>query len=287
MYMSSFTYHRPTSVAEVLDLLQSQEGAQILAGGHSLLPTMKLRLNAPSALVDIGRVPELTGITVEGDSLRLGAMTTHADVAASADVARLCPLLAETAKQIGDAQVRNRGTLGGSLAHADPAADYPATMVALNATIHVAGASGERTVAAADFFVDLFATALQPGELLTAVTIPALTANQGSVYLKHRHPASGYCVTGAAVVVTVDNGQCRDVRLVIGGATANPVLVTAVAEALEGQPTGEADLKAAASHVAAALADPLSDIYASADYRRHLATVLARRALALAVERAS
>jgi aerobic carbon-monoxide dehydrogenase medium subunit len=287
MYLNSFTYHRPTTVAEVLALLQSQEGAQILAGGHSLLPLMKLRLHAPPVLVDIGRVPELTGITVQANKLRLGALTTHAEVAASAEVARLCPILAETARQIGDPQVRNRGTLGGNLAHADPAADYPATLVALNATIHIRGTSGERTIAAADFFVDLFATALQPGELLTAVTIPTLAANQGSVYLKHRHPASGYCVTGAAAVVTVEHSQCRDVRLVIGGATANPVLVTAVAAALEGQAANTANLQAATAHVAAALANPLSDVYAPADYRLHLASVLARRALALAVERAN
>ncbi len=287
MYPTSFDYYRPTSVAEAIELLRQHEDARVLAGGHSLLPAMKLRATTPAVLVDIGRIPGLAGIRPTASGLRIGALTTHAAIAASDVVEATCPVLAEAAAQIGDTQVRNRGTIGGSLAYADPAADYPTVVVALNATLVAVGPSGEREIPAREFFVDLFTTALQPGELLTAVDVPALGAMTGSAYVKHRHPASSYAVVGVAAIVRLQNGRCADVSLAVGGATANPVIATAAQQALIGQAASAEAIAAAAERVAEAITNPLSDTYASGEYRTHLATVLARRALTAAVERAS
>src|SRR5438045_8395740 len=216
MRPAEFEYHRSATLDEAIGLLGA-EGARPLAGGHSLLPAMKLRLATPESLVDISRLPGLGAIEQEDGGLRIGALATHASVAASEVVASACPALAEAAAHIGDPQVRNRGTIGGSLAHADPGADYPTVVKALDATIVVRGSGGEREVSADDFFIDVFQTALQPGELVTSVRIPAAP---GSAYEKHRHPASGYAVVGVAAVV-------RDVgaRVAVGGATATPVVV--------------------------------------------------------------
>jgi aerobic carbon-monoxide dehydrogenase medium subunit len=286
MFAYPFAYYRAASVVEAVTLLQDVEGAQLLAGGHTLLPAMKLHLSAPAALVDISRIPELAGISVEAGQLRIGATATHAAIARSNLVQEQQPLLSEAAAQIGDPQVRNRGTIGGALAHADPGGDYPAALVAAGATIHVTGPGGERQVAAAGFFLDLFTTALAPGELITAVSLPRLPAHSGSAYVKQRHPASGYCVVGAAALVTLgDDGRCAAARLVIGGATPLPLEMTAVAEALQGRMPTETSVRQAVEHVAAAIREPFSDSYASADYRIHLASVLSRRALFTAVAR--
>lgn len=286
MYTSAFNYYRPQSLAEALALLHAHPEAKVLAGGHSLIPAMKLRVAQPAALVDIGRLPGLAGITEAGGALRLGALTTHNAVASSALVRAQCGLLAEAASQIGDQQVRNRGTLGGSLAHADPAADYPTVILALGATLHVAGAAGERTIPAGAFFTGLLSTALGAGELLTAVTVPVCGAGTGGAYLKHPHPASGYAVAGAAALVTVADGKVAQVSLAIGGVCATPVRAAAAEKALAGQAPSESAIAAAAAKAAEALSDPLSDSYASGDYRVHLATVLAKRALTQAVARA-
>jgi len=286
MYPTSFDYYRPTSVAEAIELLRQHEDARVLAGGHSLLPAMKLRAAAPAVLVDIGRIPGLAGIRTTATGLRIGALTTHAAIAASDAVKATCPILAEAAAQIGDVQVRNRGTIGGSLAYADPAADFPTVMVALNATLIATGPNGEREIPAREFFVDLFTTALRPDELLTAIGVPALGAGSGSAYVKHRHPASSYAVVGVAAIVTLRDGRCADISLAVGGATANPVIATAAQQALIGQAPSAEAIAAAAERVAEAITNPLSDTYAAGEYSTHLETVLARWALPAAVERA-
>lgn len=263
MHKAKFDYHRPESVDAALALLQ--EGGKALAGGHSLIPVMKMRLAQPESLVDLGRIPGLSGITDEGDSIKIGAMTTHADVNQSDLVRAAVPVLCEAAGMIGDPQVRNRGTIGGSIAHADPAADYPTVLVALGATVHIQGANGSRDVAAGDFFVDLFQTALEETELITAVSVPKLAEGASASYQKHRHPASAYAVVGVCSV-RIDEGQ----TIVIGGASATPTTVTG--------PLGTDE--EVMSSVAAAITDPMGDTYASGEYRVHLAGVLAKRAIA-------
>src|SRR5262245_38358913 len=232
MYSTSFEYFRPKTLAEAAKLLKSK-GARVLAGGHSLLPLMKLRMAQPRSLVDIGAIKGLSGIKTQGKGLAIGAMTTHAEIAASALVRKNCPLLAETAEQIGDVQVRNRGTIGGSIAHADPAADFPTALIALEATIVARGGRGERKIPAGKFFVDLFTTALKSGEIVTSVLVPALGKGTGSAYLKHGHPASRYAVAGVAAIVEVSGGRIRNARLAVGGVTTNPVRASAAEAALE------------------------------------------------------
>jgi carbon-monoxide dehydrogenase medium subunit len=282
MYAARFDYHRPRSLAEAADLLKKDPDARILAGGHSLLPAMRLRLSSPSALVDLSGVQELGGIRAADGAVVIGAMTTHAAVAESDVVRSSCPLLAETAADIGDLQVRNRGTIGGSVAHADPGADYPTALTALGATVE----AGSRKMPIEGFFKGLFTTDLRPGEILTAVQVPTYGKGTGGAYLKHRHPASSYAVVGVAALVTVSGGRCAKVSLVVGGASANPVRVKAAEAALTGQAPNAASFAAAAGHVAAAIAKPMSDLYASGEYRVHLAGVMAQRALAKAAERA-
>jgi carbon-monoxide dehydrogenase medium subunit len=248
---------------------------------------MRLRVAGPAALIDIGRLKELRGVKAAEAALEIGALTTHAELASSDAVLQGCPILAEAAAQIGDLQVRNRGTIGGSLAHADPAADYPTVVVAAGATLWAAGTSGSRELPAEGFFKDLFTTDLEPGEILTAVRVPTYGKGTGGCYLKHRHPASSFAVVGVAALLSVAGGTCSKVSLVVGGATVNPLRARAAEAALTGQAPGDAAFAAAAAKVPEAITDPLSDTYASADFRRHLATVLAKRALAAAARRAT
>ena len=278
MQPAKFDYYRPDTLSEAVELLTGVDGARPIAGGHSLLPAMKLRVANPAALVDLGRIPDLTGISRDGDSLMIGALATHAAVAAS-DLAKAdCPVLADTASQIGDPQVRNLGTIGGSLAHADPAADYPTLMRAIGATIHVTGAGGsERAIPADDFFVDLFTTSLEVGELVTAVEVPVMAAGQSGGYLKHRHPASSYA--GIAAIVTVDGGSCTAAAIGVGGVTGTPERADAAEAALVGQEPTDELVATAAAAVAESLANPIGDIYASGEFRVHLASVLTKRAL--------
>lgn len=287
MYPASFEYFRPKTIAQATAYLAKHKDSKVLAGGHSLLPAMKLRLASPAALVDIGRIAKLAGIRFSKGALEIGALTTHAEVAASEAVRRKCPILAEAAALIGDPQVRNRGTVGGSLAHADPAADYPTVVLALDGTIRAAGPGGPREILASEFFRDLFTTALAHDELLTSVRLPRLAAGTGSAYVKHRHPASGYAVIGAAAIVEIRDGRCSRASLWVGGATATPVRVRGAETALAGQPLSDSAISEASALVAEALANPIGDMYASAEYRLHLAGVLAKRALTLAAERAS
>ena len=279
MFPASFEYHRPKSVDEAVKLLHEVKGARVLAGGHSLLPAMKLRLSSPTALIDISRIPDLKGIRVVNGSVQIGALTTHAEIAASPDVRRACPVLAEAAGNIGDTQVRNRGTIGGSLAHADPGADYPTLMLLLGARFSVADGR-PREIAAEHFFVDLFTTSLAPGELLTWVSIPAIPAGAKAVYLKHRHPASSFAVVGVAALASVKDGKCADVRIAIGGAASTPVRASSAEKMLNGREPSEENIARAAEAVREAIRHPLGDTYASADFRVHLATVMTKRALA-------
>ncbi len=288
MYPTNFDYYRPTTVAEAIALLGKNKDAKVLAGGHSLLPAMKLRVSMPAALIDIGRIKDLTGIQVEGMQLKIGALTTHATIARSDAVKTGCPILSETALQIGDMQVRQRGTIGGSLAHADPAADFPTVITALGGTLTAMGPKGSREIPINQFYVGLLTTALRPDELLTGITVPAYgkLPGMGGAYLKHRHPASSYAVVGVAAMLGLDGGKCARVALVVGGATVNPVHAEAAEKALTSKEPSEANLEAATALVAQALTNPLSDTYASSEYRIHLATVLAKRALLMAAARA-
>jgi carbon-monoxide dehydrogenase medium subunit len=285
MYPARFDYHRASSIAQALDLLGSKQDAKLLAGGHSLLPMMKLRLAQPANLIDIGGIKELTGIELSGASVRIGALTVHADLAASDVLKKSCPIVAEAAAKIGDPQVRNRGTIGGNLTHADPGSDLPAVIRALDATLHLQSKSGKRAVKASEFFVDLLTSAVGEGEILTAIEVPVLDG-AGSAYLKFEHPASGYAVVGAAAIVRVKGGEIGSARLCFNGVTATPLDASGVSSALVGKAADDAAIDAAVNGNLVA-EDPLADVFASGEYRVHLAKVFGRRALKLARDRAS
>jgi carbon-monoxide dehydrogenase medium subunit len=286
MYPAKFDYYRAGSVQEAISLLQQHEDAKVLAGGHSLIPAMKLRLAQPPALVDIGRIAELRGITQNGSTIRIGALTTHVTLATSDVLKAGCAVLAEAAAQVGDQQVRNKGTIGGNLAHADPASDLPGAVLALGGSIHVAGPNGSRQIDVNDFFVDLLTTDLQPDELLVAVEVNALSGKSGSAYLKFEHPASGYAICGAAAVVKLaGDGSCESASLCFNGVTAIPYNAAGVASALAGKKLDDAAIDQAVN-AGIAIAEPMSDIHASGSYRVELAKVYGRRALKLARDRA-
>ena len=279
MYPAKFEYHRAHSIQEALDLLKKHSGAKLLAGGHSLIPMMKLRLAQPPVVVDIGRISELGGISQENGHLRIGSLTTHAELARSEMVQKYCPILSQAAAQIADPQVRNKGTIGGNLAHADPGSDLPAVTLALNGIIHLTGLDGDRQVQASDFFVDLLVTELQAGEVLAAVELPVLDSQSGSSYLKFEHPASGYAVCGAAAVVRIGNdGSCQQANLCFNGVTAVPFNASPVGTALSGQNLEDAVIDQAVTNNLV-IEDPMGDIFASGPYRVELAKVYGRRAL--------
>ncbi len=288
MFPSGFEYFAARSIDEALELLSKYgEDAKLLAGGHSLIPAMKLRLASPRYLIDLGQVPGLSGVRVEGKELIIGALTVHADVAASEFARRQLPGLAEAASAIGDLQVRNRGTIGGSVSHADPAADFPVILTALKAVFVLASPSGRRTVPAEEFFVDFYTTALASNEVLTEIRIPLPPPRAGTAYAKLPHPASGYVVVSAGVLlVRSASGECESVRVAIGGLGSGPIRATATEAALQGQAL-TAKAIAAAANKAAEGTDPDGDFYASADYKRHVAAVYARRAIEKAAERAT
>ena len=288
MIPAPFEYHAAKSLDDALRLLERHgDEAKVLAGGHSLLPLMKLRLASPRYLIDLGRLRGLSYIRLEGEQIAIGALTSHADVEASDLLRGRCPLLPETAAEIGDVQVRNRGTIGGSLAHADPAADYPAAILALEAEIIATSSAGKRTIRAKDFFVDLLTTQLRPGEILTEVRVPALGPRTGTAYAKLHQPASGFAVVGAAArVVLGRGGTIAEVALGITGLGAKAFRATAAEKALRGKKPNAKLVAAAVRNVAQGV-DALSDIHASAEYRREMASVYARRALERAIERAS
>jgi carbon-monoxide dehydrogenase medium subunit len=286
MYPADFDYHRARSIKEAQQMLAANPGAKLLAGGHSLLPLMKLRLASPPAVIDIGRVAELRGISTSGNTLRIGALTTHAELAASADIRRRAAALAEAAAVVGDPAVRNRGTIGGNVAHADPASDLPTVLVALGAQMLVVGPGGERSIDAQQFFTGIMATALQDDEILAAVIVPAAAPGQGSAYVKFSHPASRYAVVGAAAAVTVEGGTCKAVAVAIGGLVPAARRAPSVERSLTGQQPSDSALASAAAQVAHDLDEVNGDLFASADYRRAVAPVYVKRALSAAVARA-
>ncbi len=287
MIPGEFEYFVPTSVQEAVSLLQQHgEDAKVLAGGHSLIPLLKLRLASPPVLVDIGRIQELKGIQRQNGSVTIGALATHADIEFSEDLRGVFPLMHDTATVIGDPMVRNLGTFGGALAHADPAGDWPAVALALNATMRLTGPNGERTVAADDFFVDLLTSAVEPGEVLTAVEIPVPQGKYGTSYQKFSHPASGYAVVGVAALVQLGaDGACQDCRVAITGAGPKATRATATEDALKGQQLTE-ELIAQAAEQAGNGMDFLGDIFASESYRAHLVKVFTKRALLGAMQAA-
>ena len=281
MIPATFAYRRAASVDEALRMLTEAGGdARLLAGGHSLLPAMKLRLDRPGTVIDISRIDELAAIEESGSGVRIGAAATHDRIASCGLVGARAPLVAAAAGAIGDVQVRNKGTIGGSVAHADPAADYPAALLASDAVIHVRGAGGSRQIAAADFFVDLYATALEDGEIVTAVEVPD-QGGAGSSYQKFPHPASRFAVCGAAVSVMTDGGRCASARVALNGVAAAAFRDRGVEAGLEGATLDAATIQAAAAKAADGR-ELLSDLFADADYRRHLAKVFVRRALTAA-----
>lgn len=278
MFPSQFEYHRPSTVEEAVRLLQGDPDAKILAGGHSLIPAMKLRLAAPSALVDLNHIDSLRSISVNGD-IRIGAMATYEQLYEADNLKGVLPILRETIYQLGDRQVQARGTFGGALAHSDPGADLTAVALALDASVTAVGPNGPRTMPVSELFVDLLTTSLAPDEVLTEIQIPRPAGRTGMAYAKHRHPASGYAVVGVAVVVTVgDDGNVTAARIAVTGATSKAERATAAEQKLPGLPL-TADNIASAAAVAADGLDLNGDHYASADYRRHLVTVYAKRAL--------
>ena len=287
MFPANTNYHRAGSVAEAIQLLAANEGAKVLAGGHSLIPAMKLRLAAPEALVDIGHIEALRGISLESGSLVIGALTNFATIASSELVQANAQVLAEAAGVVGDPAVRNRGTIGGNVSHGDPASDPPTALTALGATYNVSGPGGERSIAASDFPTGLLENALQDNEILTGVAVPALAAGCGSAYVKFPHPASRYAVVGVAAIVGVEGGSCSSASVVIGGVETTPTRASSVEAALVGSDLGDGALDAAAAAVAADFTgDPMGDIFASDEYRRAMAAVYLRRALGIAASRA-
>lgn len=283
MIPAQFDYAAPATLDEALSLLaEHPDDAKILAGGHSLIPAMKLRLAQPAMLIDIGRVKDLAYVREEAGQIRIGAMTTHYQLESNERLREVCPLLSECAASIGDVQVRNKGTIGGSLAHADPAADWPAAAVALRAELVAASAKGERVIAADDFFLDMLTTALRPDEVLREIRIDTPPARTGQSYMKVHHPASGFAVVGVAVTLnTGGDGRCAAAGVGITGVGARVYRAARVEGALVGSALDEQSIAGAAARAAEGV-EANGDIYASADYRRHLAEVYTRRAVAAA-----
>jgi carbon-monoxide dehydrogenase medium subunit len=287
MYPAAFEYHAVASVQDALGLLgRYKDDAKLLAGGHSLVPMMKLRLAQPKHIIDLRKVPGLAGIKEEGGAVVIGAMTTHWQMESSAVLKAKWPILAETASVIGDPQVRNLGTFGGSLAHADPAADQPATVIALGAEFVCEGSKGRRTVKVDDWFQGLMATALREDEILVEVRVPAWPAGTGTAYMKFPHPASRFAVVGVAAVVTLDKeGKCTRAGVGVTGAGTRAVRAKGVEALLAGKRLDAGTIEAAAQKAADGV-DVQADLQGSVEYKQHLCRVFAKRAITKAVERA-
>jgi carbon-monoxide dehydrogenase medium subunit len=288
MIPSAFEYLAPTTFQEALSLLTThKDEAKVLAGGHSLLPMMKLRLTSPAYLIDLGHIPNLAYIREREGRIQIGPLTTHYMVESSDLLRQRLTALAEAAGLIGDVQVRNRGTIGGSLAHADPAGDLPAVMQMAEAQFKLIGPDSERTVPAEQFFVDLLTTALGPDELLTEVHVPVLPAHTGTAYMKAFQKASGFAIVGVAARVTLeaDGRTCQTVRVGVTGVAAKSFRARNVEQALEGNAIDEAAITAAAEHASEGV-EALSDLHAAGDYRLALARVYTKRALLRALTRA-
>ncbi|MBI4527896.1 MAG: xanthine dehydrogenase family protein subunit M [Deltaproteobacteria bacterium] len=285
MIPPAFDYETPETLDEAIHLLaMNPDEAKLLAGGHSLLPLMKLRLASPRLLIDLRRISGLRGIKQEGHIVTIGPLTTHYEIESSALLREKCPLLPQTAAAIGDVQVRNRGTIGGSLAHADPAADFPAALLALGAEVRLTGPENERWVRAEDFFCGLMTTALFPTEILTEIRIPILASHCGSAYVKAPQKASGFAIVGVASWLTINEAKvCEDLGIGVTGLTSNPFRARAAEEILRGGALAPECLEEAASRVTQGI-DPLSDLHASGAFRSHLARLYTVRALRQAIQ---
>jgi len=286
MIPAQFDYKAPTTLDEAVALLANDlEGAKVLAGGHSLIPAMKLRLAQPQLLIDIARIPSLAYIREEGNQILIGATTTHYQLESSQLLQNICPLLPDCARSIGDVQVRNKGTIGGSLAHSDPAGDWPAAILALDGELICVGPNGERTVKAENFFVDLLTTDLQPGEILREIRINKPAGKFGQAYQKVPHPASGFAVVGIAVHLVLDgNGACQSAGIGVTGVGVKAYRAKGVEAGLAGTNLDDNAVASAVTHVCDGI-DPNTDLYASSEYRCHLAQVHARRAVQAAKAR--
>ncbi len=282
MWPSNFEYLRPASLSEAIQMLSSGDDVKALAGGHSLLPAMKLRLAEHGTLVDIGRLSELKGVSKNG-ALKIGALATHAEIANSSAVQAANRALAMATGQVGDQQVRNWGTIGGNLAHADPASDPTTVVLASGGTIHLQGPDGSRSVSADEFFIDLFTVDIQPGELITGLELPDLSSLK-SGYVKMSHPASRYAVVGVCAVLEMNGSTCTNASIAVGGATVKPVRAAGAESALSGSTLDEAALNAAADAVKADIADYLiGDMSFPEDYRQQMAGVYLKRAVRAAL----
>lgn len=277
MYPTQFEYVRPSSVDEAIAILAKDPDAKVLAGGHSLIPAMKLRLAAPGTIVDIGKIDGLSGVKTKG-GVTIGALTTYRAII-DADGLDKFPVVQAATKQVGDPSVRNRGTLGGSMAHNDPAADLTAVMLALNASVTAKGPKGERTIPVDDLFVGLLTTSLEADEILTSVSIPDDFAGAKQAYVKHAHPASGYAVVGVAVAVKEKDGKVESARIAVTGAPEYAKRATSAEDALVGKKLDADSIAAAAALAADDLGELNGDVYASPEYRAHLVRVLTKRAL--------
>jgi len=281
MHPANFDYHRASSIDEAESLWKENTDASFLAGGHSLIPAMKLRLSDPGTLVDISGIDDLKGISRDGDTIRIGALTTHREVGSSDVVKDGCSALSEAAGMIGDPQVRNRGTIGGNVAHADPASDYPGILMALGATI----VTSSRSIVVDDFFTGLFETALNDGEVITEIQVPAIGASSGAAYTKFFNPSSRYAVVGVGALVSKSNGSCLSCRIGVTGAADHAFRASVAEETLQGSDLGDDAVAASAAKVADGQ-EMLSDLSASANYRTHLCGVMAKRAIVEAASRA-
>lgn len=287
MIAAQFDYQRANTLDEALALLATNEDAKILAGGHSLIPAMKLRLATPSLLVDIGRIKDLAYIREEDGQIRIGAATTHYQIESSDLLKKICPLLPDCASHIGDMQVRNKGTIGGSVAHSDPGGDWPAAIIALNAEMIAVSTNGERAIKADDFFVDLMMTALEPGEILREIRISKPNGRTGQAYTKMHHPASGFAVVGVAVDLEMNgDGVCQRAGVGVTGVGAKAYRATGIEAGLNGAALNDETIAAAVAHATDGI-DANGDLFASADYRKHLAAVYAQRAIHQAMKSVS
>lgn len=285
MIAQNFEYSAPNTLQEALQLL-ADGTAKVLAGGMSLIPMMKLRLAAPEHLVDLRRVADLKTISESSGEIRIGAMATHYDLESSPLLRQRCPLLAEAAAHIGDVQVRNMGTIGGSLSHADPAADYPASLLALGAKVRLVRAGGERTLSLEDFLVDTFTTATEPGEIVREIIVAAEETKTGANYQKMLQPASGFAIVGVAARLRKTDGKITLARVGVTGLAPRPFRAKSVEARLEGSPGNDDDIRQAAGIIANGV-DANTDIHASADYRKQMAQVYAARAIRAALPGAS
>ena len=279
MIPAAFDYVVPQTLPEaVAELVKHGQEAKVLAGGHSLIPLMKLRLSTPSFLVDIGRIKNLNYIREEDGQIAIGALTTHHDIELSDLVKRKLPLLSSAASQIGDPQVRNRGTIGGAAAHADPFGDFPACLLAVDAELKVVGQRGERTIPAKDFFVDTFTSALEPDEIIREIRIATPPAGTNGTYLKFSRRSQDWAIVAVAAQVTLSGHDVSRVAIGLTGMGSRPIRASGVEQALQGKAAHDDEIRKAAERAPEGT-DPTQDLNGSPDYRRHLAQVLTRRAL--------